>query len=68
MKYGILAQLVVITYVLLSGAHEMRLNKDSEAFGSVVNENELAQVKSQDFKVADIIPYLKVCEYYHRST
>ena len=40
----------------------MRLNKDSEAFGSVVNENELAEVKNQDFKVADIIPYLKVCE------
>ena len=53
---------MIYYYALVSGAHEMRLNKDSEAFGSVVNENELAEVKNQDFEVADIIPYLKVCE------
>ena len=38
----------------------MRLRKQSEAFGSVVNENELAVAKDEDFHVSDIIPYLKV--------
>ena len=38
----------------------MRLRKQSEAFGSVVNENELALSKDEDFHVSDIIPYLKV--------
>ena len=38
----------------------MRLRKQSEAFGSVVNENELSVAKDEDFHVSDIIPYLKV--------
>ena len=49
-------------YLCLAGALEIRLKKESEAYASVVNENEVQAKSNRDFRSADLWPYLKVTE------